>query len=94
MPLLSTTKVLADTGYLGIHKIHFNSEIPLKSSKYCKLTAYEKRLNKALSSRRILVENIIGDLKKFRILNVRYRCRRRRFGLRFNLIAGIVNHER
>ncbi|HEY9907692.1 MAG TPA: IS5/IS1182 family transposase, partial [Thermosynechococcaceae cyanobacterium] len=32
-------------------------------------------------------------LKIFRILSERYRNRRRRFGLRFNLIAGIYNFE-
>ncbi|MEG4889204.1 IS5/IS1182 family transposase, partial [Microcoleus sp. F8-D3] len=32
-------------------------------------------------------------LKIFRILSSRYRNRRRRFGLRFNLISGIYNYE-
>jgi len=32
-------------------------------------------------------------LKIFRILAERYRNRRKRFGLRFNLIAAIVNFE-
>jgi hypothetical protein len=85
--------VLADTGYLGIHKIHSNSKIPLKSSKYKKLSADEKKQNKALSSRRILVENIIGCVKKFRILIGVYRNRRRRFSLRFNLSCAIHNFE-
>ena len=41
---------------------------------------------------RIRVEHVIGALKRFRILAERYRNRRRRFGLRFNLIAGLYNH--
>jgi hypothetical protein len=40
-----------------------------------------------------LVENVLGRLKVFRILCSRYRNRRRRFGLRFNLIAGLYNFE-
>jgi hypothetical protein len=32
-------------------------------------------------------------VKRFRILSERYRNRRKRFGLRFNLIAGIHNFE-
>ncbi|HSQ97154.1 MAG TPA: IS5/IS1182 family transposase, partial [Rickettsiales bacterium] len=32
-------------------------------------------------------------LKKFRIIADKYRCRRKRFGLRFNLISGIYNFE-
>jgi hypothetical protein len=33
------------------------------------------------------------QLKIFRILAERYRNRRKRFGLRFNLIAAIINFE-
>jgi hypothetical protein len=39
------------------------------------------------------VEHVIAKLKVFRILQERYRNRRRRFGLRLNLIAGIYNYE-
>ena len=35
----------------------------------------------------------IGSLKRFKIVSDRYRNRRKRFGLRFNLIAGIYNYE-
>jgi hypothetical protein len=38
-------------------------------------------------------ENIIGGLKRLKIINDRYRNRRKRFGLRFNLIAAIHNME-
>jgi hypothetical protein len=40
-----------------------------------------------------LIENIIRKLKIFRILSDRYRNRRKRFGVRFNLIAAIYNLE-
>jgi len=86
-------KILADTGYLGINKIVKNSEIPHKNTKKNKLTKEQKEENKELSSKRVLVENVIGSLKRFRILAERYRNRRKRFGLRFNLIAGIYNFE-
>ena len=86
-------KILADTGYLGINKIQKNSEIPHKKPKGGKLTTEQKTENKKLSSIRIFVENVIACVKKFRILSERYRNRRKRFGLRFNLIAGIYNFE-
>ena len=86
-------KILADTGYLGIDKLFKNSEIPQKNTKKKKLTKEQKKENKELSSKRVLVENVIGSLKRFRILSERYRNRRKRFGLRFNLIAGIYNFE-
>lgn len=88
-----TAKLLADTGYLGIEGVISNSEIPHKSSKKHKLTKKEKLENRELSSKRVVVENVIGSVKRFRILAEKYRNRRKRFGLRFNLIAGIHNFE-
>ena len=87
------TKVLTDTGYLGIKKIHANSELPKKKSKKHPLTKEDKKKNKELSSDRVLNENVIGMIKRFKIVADRYRNRRKRFGLRFNLIAGIYNFE-
>jgi hypothetical protein len=84
---------LADTGYLGISHLHENSQIPAKRSKLHPLTQEQKANNRKLSHERILVENIIRRLKIFRILSERYRNRRKRFSLRFNLIAAIYNLE-
>lgn len=84
---------VTDTGYVGIQKIHSNSILPKKSSKKRPLTKADKKQNKAISSERVLNENVIGSLKRFKILSDRYRNRRKRFGLRFNLIAGIYNYE-
>jgi hypothetical protein len=49
--------------------------------------------NKTISSSRIVNEHVIGKLKIFKIIADRYRNRRKRFGLRFNLISGIYNFE-
>ncbi|CAA9407310.1 Mobile element protein [uncultured Leptolyngbya sp.] len=38
-------------------------------------------------------EHVNCRLKVFKILSERYRNRRKRFGLRFNLIAGLYNFE-
>lgn len=84
---------LADTGYLGIKKLHTNSQIPAKKSKLYPLTPEQKTANRELARQRIYVEHVIGKLKVFRILSERYRNRRKRFGLRFNLIAAIYNFE-
>jgi len=87
------TKVKADSGYQGIQDIHRNSQTPHKSSKKKKLTKEQKQQNKKLARERILNEHVIGKLKRFKIIAERYRNRRRRFGLRFNIIAGIYNYE-
>ena len=84
---------LADTGYQGLGGIHFNSQTPAKKSKLHPLSQAQKASNRALSRERIVIENIIRKLKIFRILSERYRNRRKRFGLRFNLIAAIYNIE-
>ena len=46
-----------------------------------------------MARKRIVMEHILGKLKVFRILSERYRNRRKRFALRFNLIAAIYNLE-
>jgi hypothetical protein len=86
-------KMLTDTGYQGIGKIHTNSELPKKKTKKNPLTNEDKRKNRELSSERVLNENVIGMIKRFKIIADRYRNRRKRFGLRFNLIAAIYNRE-
>lgn len=80
-----------DTGYTGIQKLHANSELPKKRSKHHPLTKEDKRNNRRIASERMLNEHVIGALKRFRIVADKYRNRRKRFGLRFNLIAGIYN---
>ena len=85
--------LLGDSGYQGMHKEHENSRTPQKKPKGKELTAEQQRANRGLSRLRIVVENITRDLKIFRIVAERYRNRRRRFALRFNLIAGLYNYE-
>ena len=87
------TKSLTDSGYQGIEEIHSNTRLPKKKTKKIPLSKQDKKINRNLSSERVLNENVIGMLKRFKIISDRYRNRRKRFGLRFNLIAGIYNHE-
>jgi len=51
----------------------------------------QKDANCKLSRERFVIEHIIRSVKIFRILAERYRNRRKRFGLRFNLIAALYN---
>lgn len=93
MHLAPNIHALTDTGYLGLQKIHPNTSMPKKSSKKNPLTAKDKKANRELSSERVVNENVIGMIKRFKIVADRYRNRRKRFALRFNLIAGIYNFE-
>lgn len=87
------TQTLADSGYQGLQKLHGETQLPQKKTKKKGLTKEEKKHNKDLSSQRVVVENMIGFIKRFKIVADRYRNRRKRFSLRFNLIAAICNFE-
>ncbi len=84
---------LAAAGYQGLAAFHANSQTPAKKTKLHPLSQDQKASKRALSRARSLIEHIIRRLKIFRILSERYRNRRKRFGLRFNLIASIYNLE-
>ena len=83
-----------DTGYQGLAKMHANSLIPKKRFKKHPLSKQERKENREISRQRIFVEHAIRYVKRFRILSERYRNRRKRFALRFSLIAGICNFDR
>jgi ribosomal 30S subunit maturation factor RimM len=103
--LSKETKLLGDSGYQGILKIHSNSQTPIKKPQKKRktkdnpkpqstsLTKEQKKSNKVLSSQRITVEHVNREIKIFKIISERYRNRRKRFGLRVNLISGIYNFE-
>ncbi len=80
------TKAGVDLGYQGLQKEHANTAMPTKKPKKKELPKEQRRANREQSRDRIPVENVIGCLKRFRILSERYRCRRKRFGLRINVI--------
>lgn len=87
------TECLGDRGYQGLQKRHARSQTPHKKPPRQALSQEARRANRELAKRRIVIEHVIGKLKVFRILQERYRNRRRRFGLRTNLIAAIYNME-
>jgi hypothetical protein len=84
---------VVDTGYQGMQKLHNNTSLPKKKTKKNPLTRQDKTNNQKIASERVLNENVIGKIKRFKIIADRYRNRRKRFGLRMNLIAGIHNFE-
>jgi len=86
-------EVLADSGYQGLAKLHAKSKTPRKKPRKAELTDEQKQSNRDRDDARVVVEHVIRRLKVFRILAERYRNRRLRFSLRFNLIAGLYNYE-
>ena len=91
--MLTSIKCLADKGYQGIAKLHPNSYTPQKKPQNGSLTVQQHSGNRKLALQRVVCEHINRSLKIFRILSERYRNRRRRFCLRFNLIASLYNYD-
>lgn len=88
------TEALGDRGYQGLQKLHGNSRTPRKKPPRKELMAADRQANRALARERMRAEHVIGGLKVFHILADRYRNRRKRFGLRVNLLAGLYNFDR
>jgi hypothetical protein len=79
------------TGYQGVDKLHAKSQTPHRKSKLHPLPTEQKKHDKRLAARRIVVEHAVRYLKRFRILKDIYRNCRKRFSLRLNILAAIAN---
>ena len=89
-PVPRDARVYVDSGYQGLDKRHRDTELPYKRKKK-KLEKEERDYNRTLSSFRVKVENILAQIKLFKIIGERYRNKRRGYGVKMNIIAGIVN---
>jgi hypothetical protein len=78
---------------MGMQKLHGKTTLPKKRSKKNPLTREDKKRNHAISSVRVKAENVLASLKRFKIISDKYRNRRKRFGLRFTLIAVVYNKD-
>ena len=58
-------RVVADTGYQGLQKIHGLTAILKKRNKKLGLSKEDKKNNQKLASERVLNENVIGVIKRF-----------------------------
>lgn len=82
--------VLADSGYQGIQNWYKQAFTPLKATKKHPLCDEAKQYNKLISSYRIKIEHQFAKLKTFKIFSTTYRNRLKRFGLRVNLVFGLI----
>ena len=72
---------------------HFKKQPKTKSNPAPKLTTEQKQFNSNHSKERIEIEHTFAYLKKFKIIAEKYRNRRRKFKLRFNLICCFYNQD-
>ncbi|WP_339044389.1 transposase family protein [Cardinium endosymbiont of Tipula unca] len=92
-PLPICHQKLADSGYQGWQKLQKNVIIPYKRKKKQPLSKEEKLHNKQLASIRVRIEHKIRQIKTFKIMSDVYRNFQKKYGLRFNIIAGLVNFK-
>ena len=93
LPIQADTLVVTDSGYQGLQELHAKTELPKKKSKNKPLSKADKKANYFLAIKRAFNEHVNGVIKVFKVIAEKYRNRRKRFNLRFNLIAGIYNFE-
>jgi len=74
---------VTDTGYQGLQKIHTQTELPKKNTKKNtkknSLTKEDKKNNQKIAPERVLKKNVIGVIKRFKIIADWHRSRRKRF---------------
>jgi hypothetical protein len=90
-PLPKRSRAYVDSGYQGLDKIHLETELPFKASKNKPLDKEEKDYNRALSRIRVKVEHVFAQIKTFKIVSEKYRNKRKRYSVKFMIVAGIVN---
>ena len=78
----------ADLGYQGLQS---NVVILFKRLKKISLTKDMKTFNRNLASFRMKVEHKIREIKIFKIMSYVYRNFQKKYNIRFNIIADIVN---
>ena len=93
LPELDRCHPVVDRGYQGIEK-HLpgtTPEIPHKKTKKTPLTPEQRKHNHRIHSERVLVEHIIGRLKRYARLTDPYDGTAAQFNREFNVITGLVN---
>jgi hypothetical protein len=86
-------QVNLDRGYEGAEKRYPNNKIykPKRAQRNHPLTLFEKLYNHIINKTRILVEHVIGRVKKFRIMSDLYRNRRSAHADYLAVVAGLIN---
>lgn len=90
---LKDVLLVGDKAYQGLKLYHSNSLTPYKKPKNGKLTEYQKWFNSQISSYRIHIEHINRRVKRFKILQSRYRNKQKKHLLRVSLISALHNFE-
>jgi len=84
---------MGDLGYQGIHNLHPLAFSPRKKPRSMPRPEADIAYNSAFSTRRIVVENSIGKLRRFQALSQTDRHHRLHHTARVRAVAGLVNRQ-
>lgn len=89
-------EMFGDKGYEGMHKVYVRHSFvtPQKRPKGGRLTVEERETNRLISKVRLIAENAINRLRKFRVTREFYRGQDRKHGLYWGVVGGLVNLRR
>jgi DDE superfamily endonuclease/Helix-turn-helix of DDE superfamily endonuclease len=89
----AAVQVNLDRGYEGAEDRYPNNKVykAKRAQRNHPLTLFEKLYNHLINKTRILVEHVIGRVKKFRIVAELFRNRRATHGDFFLAVAGLIN---
>lgn len=86
-------KTVADLGYKGADKDFPTAKfvLPVKKKRKRKLTKKQRRYNRKLSRKRVVVEHTIARTKKYGIMGNKFRNSLRRYDKASSIVSGLVN---
>jgi hypothetical protein len=89
-------EAFGDKGYEGMAKVYARHHFvtPTKKPKGGRLTVEERETNRLISKVRIIAENALSRVRKFRVTREFYRGRDERHGLYWGVVGGLVNLRR
>ena len=84
-----------DLGYLGVEKDFPQqlSTLPYRKKRNLDLSEEEKEYNKNHSKKRIVIEHIICQMKKYMIMSHVFRNRLRKYNRVSDIVSGLVNYR-
>lgn len=91
--ILDRILLVGDKGFQGIRDLHASSLTPYKKPRNGSLTPEQKQFNSELSAFRICIEHTNRRIKRFKIMQYRYRNKQHKHLLRISLLCGIYNYE-
>ena len=86
--------LLQDTGYQGFAPLGITTLQPFKKPKGKELTEEQKKWNRAISKARVMVEHVIGSIKRYRIVKDECRLRKNRYPYKIMAICAVLHNFR